>query len=226
MEILNYIVNLFKDWGYWIVFFGVMLENAGVPVPGETILLAAGFFASRHGFNLWLVMIIAAVGAVLGDNAGYWIGRRVGRGFLLKYGKYVMLTQKRFNQMESFFHSHGDKTVLVARFITGFRVFTALFAGASHMHWSKFFLFNVLGAIAWAVVMALLGYFFGESWHLLEQYVKGAGVIIAAGIVVALLVRFFWKRRKAAKEIELAAMDASEPVVTKEAESVTVGEKE
>src|SRR5436190_9132548 len=94
------IIHLFHQYGYWIVFFGVMLENAGIPVPGETILLVAGFFASRHGFNLWLVMIIAAVGAVLGDNAGYWIGRRAGRGILLKYGRYVFLTEKRFMQME------------------------------------------------------------------------------------------------------------------------------
>ncbi|MBI3650909.1 MAG: DedA family protein [Acidobacteria bacterium] len=209
------IIQLFHQYGYWIVFFGVMIENAGVPVPGETILLVAGFFASRHGFNLWLVMLIAAVGAVLGDNAGYWLGRKAGRGFLLRYGKYVLLTEKRFTQMETFFHQHGDKTVLVARFITGFRVFTALFAGASHMNWSRFVLFNVLGAISWAVVMTLLGYFFGESWHLLEQYVKGAGWILAGAVVVALLGRFFWKRRKAASA-------ASSNALLSEAESTAM----
>jgi membrane protein DedA with SNARE-associated domain len=207
LEILDYIVKLFTEWGYWIVFFGVMLENAGLPVPGETILLAAGFFASRHGFNLGLVMLIATTGAVLGDNAGYWIGRRAGRRLLLRYGKYIFLTEHRFIQMERFFHRHGDKTVLVARFLFGFRVFTALFAGASHMDWSKFLFFNVLGAIAWAVVMALLGYFFGESWHLLEQYVKGAGWVLASAIVVALILRFFWKRRKQAMEAESAEIE-------------------
>ena len=194
------IISLFQQYGYWIVFFGVMLENAGLPVPGETVLLVAGFFASRHGFSLPIVILIATTGAVLGDNAGYWIGRRLGRGLLIKYGKYVFLTEKRFVQMERYFASHGDKTVLVARFITGFRVFTALFAGASHMAWNRFFLFNVLGAISWAVVMASLGYFFGESFHLLEKYIKGAGWILAGMVVAAFIGHLIWKRLKVKKD--------------------------
>src|ERR1051326_5855457 len=117
MDILGTLLDLFKGYGYWIVFFGVMLENAGLPVPGETILLAAGFFASEGHFSISLVMIIATTGAVLGDNGGYWIGHRVGRSVLLKYGRYVMLTEARFCSMEKYFASHGDKTVLVARFI-------------------------------------------------------------------------------------------------------------
>ena len=98
--------------------------------------------------------------------------------------------------MEKYFATHGDKTVLVARFITGFRVFTALFAGASGMRWRTFFIFNVLGAISWAVVMTLLGFFFGKSWHLLEQYIKGAGFILAGIALVMLIVYQLLKRRK------------------------------
>lgn len=196
MDILEPLLNLFKAYGYWIVFFGVMLENAGLPVPGETILLAAGFFASQHHFSVPVVMTIATTGAVLGDNCGYWIGHRVGRGLLVRYGKYVMLTESRFRSMEKYFESHGDKTVLVARFITGFRVFTALFAGATGMRWSKFLLFNVLGAISWAVVMTLLGFFFGKSWSLLEQYIKGAGLVLVAILAIAFIVYQILKRRK------------------------------
>ena len=207
MGIRETLINLFKSYGYWIVFFGVMLENAGVPVPGETILLAAGFFASEAGeghFSIITVMCIATIGAVLGDNCGYWIGHRVGRGLLIKYGRYVMLTEARFSAMEIYFHSHGDKTVLVARFITGFRVFTALFAGASRMRWPKFLLFNVLGAISWAVVITLLGYFFGQSWHLLEEYIKGAGWVLAGAIVVAIIAYQIFKRRKKNREAKQA----------------------
>lgn len=196
MNILDTLLQLFKDYGYWIVFFGVMLENAGLPVPGETILLAAGFFASEGHFALPMVMLIATAGAVLGDNCGYWIGHRVGRGVLIKYGRFVLLTETRFRSMEKYFTKHGDKTVLVARFITGFRVFTALFAGASHMRWRTFFIFNVLGAISWAVVMTLLGFFFGKSWELLEQYIKGAGFVLAGIAVVAIIIFQLIKRRK------------------------------
>lgn len=198
MDILQTLLDLFTSYGYWIVFFGVMLENAGLPVPGETILLAAGFCASLGHFSVPMVMLIATAGAVLGDNCGYWIGHRVGRGVLLKYGRYVMLTEARFRGMEKFFERHGDKTVLVARFITGFRVFTALFAGASGMRWRTFFIFNVLGAISWATVMTLLGFFFGQSWHLLEQYIKGAGFIFAGAVVVGFVVYHLLKRRKLA----------------------------
>jgi len=196
MNVLDTLLQLFKSYGYWIVFFGVMLENAGLPVPGETILLAAGFVASEGDFSVPMVMLIATAGAVLGDNCGYWIGHRVGRGVLVKYGRFVLLTETRFRSMETYFAAHGDKTVLVARFITGFRVFTALFAGASHMRWRTFFIFNVLGAVSWAVVMTLLGYFFGKSWDLLEQYIKGAGFILAGAVVVLIVVFQLLKRRK------------------------------
>jgi len=205
MNILDTLLQLFKDYGYWIVFFGVMLENAGLPVPGETILLAAGFFASEGHFSVPMVMLIATAGAVLGDNCGYWIGHRVGRGVLIKYGRFVFLSETRFRSMEKYFESHGDKTVLVARFITGFRVFTALFAGASHMRWRTFFIFNVLGAISWAVVMTLLGFFFGKSWELLEQYIKGAGFVLAGIVVIAIIVLQLIKRRKRIAEAERAA---------------------
>ena len=196
MNILDTLLKLFANYGYWIVFLGVMLENAGVPVPGETILLAAGFFASQGYFRLGLVMLIATTGAILGDNGGYWIGRRLGRTLLLRYGKYVFLSEKRFETMEGFFGKHGDKTVLVARFITGFRVFTALFAGASHMSWSRFLCFNAMGAVVWSVTMSLLGFFFGRSWALLERWTKGAGAGLAGAAVVAFIIYKLIKRRR------------------------------
>lgn len=186
---MDIIVNLLAEWGYVIVFFGVMLENAGLPVPGETVLLAAGFFASQGRISLGWVIVTALLGAVLGDNAGYWIGRRLGRTLLVKYGRFVFLTEERLVSMEVFFEKHGDKMVAVARFITGFRVFTALFAGASVMPWRRFFVFNVVGAVAWSVAISLLGYFFGKSWTVLEQWIRGAGVVLAALVIIALVVR-------------------------------------
>jgi membrane protein DedA with SNARE-associated domain len=165
-------------------------------------------------------MAIATVGAVLGDNGGYWIGHRVGRSLLIKYGRFVMLTEARFSSMEKYFESHGDKTVLVARFITGFRVFTALFAGATRMRWSKFFLFNVLGAISWAVVMTLLGYFFGKSWDLLEQYLKGAGIALAGVVVVAIIVYQLLKHRRKSMEAEQEPVSVTH-VASGEAEAVS-----
>ncbi len=151
---LQLIEQYMLAYGYWAVFFGVMLENAGVPVPGETILLIAGYFAASRSdqFNIIRVMITAATGAVVGDNIGFAIGHHYGRGILLRFGRFIFLTPKRLENMEKYFQSHGNKTILVARFITGLRVFAALLAGASKMRWRVFFVYNVAGALLWSIV--------------------------------------------------------------------------
>ena len=201
---LDTLISYFDQYGYLVVFFGVMLENAGVPLPGETILLAAGFRASQGAFHLWEVMAIAAAGAVLGDNAGYFIGRKLGRAALERFGRYAGLTHARVAHMDKFFLSHGDKTILVARFITGLRVFAALLAGASRMPWREFALYNFLGAVLWSFVISLVGFFFGRSWDLLEKWIKGAGLIML-GIVVVAAIIFAVLRRRRLREADLKA---------------------
>lgn len=207
MNILDTLSKLFISYGYWTVFIGVMLENAGLPIPGETILLAAGFFAASGQFTLPLVMLVAATGAVIGDNIGFAIGHHYGRGFLLRYGKYVFLTPRRFVHINNFFEKHGEKTILVARFITGLRVFAAILAGASEMRWRVFVIYNIAGAIMWAVVITLLGYLFGNSWPLLERWVGRSGVfMLLAGIVIAVVLwRVHVHRKTAKKATKLAA---------------------
>src|ERR1700730_16375555 len=181
---LQLIEQYMLAYGYWAVFFGVMLENAGVPVPGETILLIAGYFASTGHFHLALVMLIAATGAVIGDNIGFAIGHHFGRGVLLRVGRFFFLTPKRFARMEKYFEDHGNKTILVARFITGLRVFAALLAGASKMPWRIFFVFNVAGAILWSVVITSLGYLFGQSLPLLLKWVGRSETVLLVAIIM------------------------------------------
>jgi len=200
MDLLHNSLELIEQYmilyGYWVVFFGVMLENAGLPVPGETILLVAGYFASEQNFNIALVMLIAAFGAVVGDNIGFGIGHHFGRAFLLRVGRYVFLTPERFAHIDSYFHKHGNKTIFVARFITGLRVFAALFAGASKMRWSVFLFYNVSGAIVWSIVITTLGYLFGQSLPLLVEWVGWSGTVL---LIAVLLIGFItWRiyRRK------------------------------
>jgi len=196
---LQLIEQYMLAYGYWAVFFGVMLENAGVPVPGETILLIAGYFASTGEFHLGLVMIIAATGAVVGDNIGFAIGHHFGRNVLLRVGRFFFLTPKRFEHMENYFERHGNKTILVARFITGLRVFAALLAGASRkMPWRVFFVYNVAGALLWSVVITTLGYLFGQSLPLLIKWVGRSGtILLVLAVVIAIIV---WRVRKHRKE--------------------------
>src|SRR3984893_15540707 len=191
---LQLIEQYMLAYGYWAVFFGVMLENAGVPVPGETILLIAGYFASTGEFHLALVMLIAATGAVIGDNIGFAIGHHYGRNVLLRIGRFFFLTPKRFARMEKYFEDHGNKTILVARFITGLRVFAALLAGASKMPWRVFVVYNVAGAILWSVVITTLGYLFGASLPLLVKWVGRSGtILLIAAIVIGVVI---WRVRK------------------------------
>jgi membrane protein DedA with SNARE-associated domain len=191
---LQLIEQYMLAYGYWAVFFGVMLENAGVPVPGETILLVAGYFASTGEFHLALVMLVAATGAVIGDNIGFAIGHHYGRGFLLRVGRFFFLTPKRLEHMENYFESNGNKTILVARFITGLRVFAALLAGASKMRWRVFVVYNVAGAILWSVVITSLGYLFGQSLPLLVKWVGRSGTaLLIAAILIGLVI---WRVRK------------------------------
>src|SRR3954468_12580837 len=200
MDFLHNLLPLIEQYmlayGCWTIFFGVMLENAGLLVPGETILLVGGYFAASHPdhFNLFRVMITAAVGAVIGDNIGFWVGHHFGRSFLLKVGRFVFLTPKRLDHMEHYFKSHGNKTILVARFITGLRVFAAILAGASKMPWRIFFVYNVAGAVLWSIVITLLGYVFGQSLPLLVKWVGRSGtILLIAAVVLALIV---WKIRR------------------------------
>jgi len=191
---LQLIEQYMLAYGYWAVFFGVMLENAGVPVPGETILLIAGYFASTGEFHVGLVMLIAATGAVVGDNIGFAIGHHYGRNFLLKVGRFFFLTPKRLAHMENYFERHGNKTILVARFITGLRVFAALLAGASKMPWRVFIVFNMAGAVLWSVVITMLGYLFGQSLPLLIKWVGRSGTILLICAIVGGLI--IWRVRK------------------------------
>ena len=186
-------------YGYWAIFFGVMLENAGIPVPGETILLIAGYFASTGEFHLGLVMLIAASGAVIGDNIGFAIGHHYGRTVLLRFGRFIFLTPKRVKRMENYFESHGNKTILVARFITGLRVFAALFAGASKMPWRVFVVYNVAGAVLWSIVISTLGYLFGTSLPLLVKWVGRSGTIL---LIAAILIGVIAWRVRSHQESE------------------------
>src|SRR2546427_8077151 len=197
---LQLIEHYMLAYGYWAVFFGVMLENAGVPVPGETILLIAGYFASTGEFNIALVMLIAATGAIVGDNIGFSIGHHYGRGFLLRIGRFFFLHPKRLEHMEKFFERHGDKTILVARFITGLRVFAALLAGASRkMPWRVFVVYNMVGAVLWSVVITTLGYLFGASLPLLVKWVGRSGTILLVAAIVVGIVSWRAQRYRKSK---------------------------
>lgn len=187
MSAIDGILSLLAQYGYLIVFFGVMAESAGVPLPGETILIAAGVLAQRSGLDLGDAILFGILGAVVGDQIGYWAGRRGGRPFVLRWGRYLFITPERLRGAEDFFSRHGGKAVFVARFVAGLRVFGALVAGISHMRWRTFLLYNALGGMIWATAAVLAGYFLGGSLGLVEQWLGQATLLLAAVLVLILL---------------------------------------
>ncbi|MGB3681483.1 MAG: bifunctional DedA family/phosphatase PAP2 family protein [Rubrobacteraceae bacterium] len=187
MHAIDGILSLLAQYGYLIVFFGVMAESAGAPLPGETILIAAGVLAQRSGLDLGDAILFGILGAVIGDQIGYWAGRKGGRPFVLRWGRYVLITPERLRGAENFFARHGGKAVFMARFVAGLRVFGALVAGISHMRWRTFLLYNALGGAIWATAAVLVGYLLGGSLGLVEQWLGRATFLLGAVLVFILI---------------------------------------
>jgi len=163
-------------------------------VPGETILLAGAVLARFGHLSLAWVIAIAIVGAVLGDNLGFLIGRRGGR-VLLERGRLFGLSAARLAQFDAFFARHGAKTVFIARFVTGLRVVGAVLAGASTLPWGRFLFFNVAGAVTWAATFGAVGYALGYSWETIERWIGHLGLVLLLVIAAAAAVAFLRSRR-------------------------------
>jgi len=187
--------DLFSQYGYAVVFLGVFLENTGLPIPGETALLAGAALAHFGELSLVRVILVAIAAATLGDNLGFLIGRRGGRQFIERFGGRIGLTAKRLRQFDHFFDRHGARTVFIARFITGLRVFGAVLAGASRLRWRDFLIYNAAGAIVWCTVIGIAGYTLGHSWELLEKWIGRTGLIGLAAVVVLAAIAVARSRR-------------------------------
>jgi membrane protein DedA with SNARE-associated domain len=174
------------DYGYLAVAGFLFFEDFGVPLPGETMLIAASLYAGAGHLNAFLVGIVAFFAAVLGDNVGYLIGRRGGRRLVERFGKYVLLTSDRLDRAERFFNEHGGKIVVVARFVEGLRQANGLIAGTIEMHWAKFVACNALGAALWVAVWTSLGYFAGDHVETVSHYFTYAAIGI--GVIAVLVV--------------------------------------
>jgi membrane protein DedA with SNARE-associated domain len=197
MQLWDAMLSLIERYGYLIVFLGVMLEGIGIPLPGETVLITAGALAHRGSLTLWETMVMGSLGAVMGGQAGYLIGRFGGRPFVLRWGRYAFITPDRLGRAEMFFERHGGKAVFLARFITGLRVFGALVAGMSRMSWRKYTLYSVLGGLLWAAAAVALGYFLWASLSLVEHWIGRISLLLAAAVVLVVILR--WSYRKATR---------------------------
>lgn len=185
--------GFFDEHGYWTVFCALLLENAGVPVPGETILLFASFLAfSEKELHVPLIILVGIAAATIGDNIGYLIGHRGGRRLLERYKHVFRIKQTLINRGEALFAKHGHLTIFFARFVFGMRIIAGPLAGVLRMPWKQFALFNFLGATVWVTVITAVGYKFGEHWGKLVKVMGRVNLIIF--IVVAYIAWAAWRR--------------------------------
>jgi membrane protein DedA with SNARE-associated domain len=185
--------------GLILLFLAVAIESAGVPVPGETALIAAAVLAREGHYSLFWVIVIAAVGAIVGDNAGYWLGRLGGRKLLDRWSITRRHAEKVLPPAERFFQKHGAKTVFFGRFVALLRVTSAWLAGISHMPWWRFLLWNAAGGIVWAAGIAILAY---EAGKAVADAVERYGLYAVVVLLVVAVFGFFVMRRLRARMLE------------------------
>ena len=187
------LVHLLGEYGYGLVFVVIMLEAMGVPFPGESMIIAAAIYAATTGkLSIWGVVPSAIGGAIMGDNFGYLIGRWAGIPLLRRYGRHVGLTDKRLDLSRYLFKTQGGKVVFVGRFIAILRTFVALFAGANHMGWKTFLLWNAVGGVVWASLYGVGAYLLGD---VVKRLAGPIGIAIGAAAAVVIVTAIVLLRR-------------------------------
>jgi membrane-associated protein len=201
------LIDVAESIGYPLLFLLIAIETMGIPLPGETALITAGVVASRGRLHIEIVIALAATAAILGDNVGFALGRRLGRRLLSAPGPLHRHRLRVLSVGEPFFDRHGPKAVFLGRWVTGLRITAAWLAGANRMRWPVFVFWNALGGIAWAASVGLLSYYLG---HTAERFLKASGlvalgaVVLAAG-VLALVLR--WRRERGEDAVEKVLED-------------------
>jgi membrane protein DedA with SNARE-associated domain len=196
-DVLDFVNNLLIAHGYLVVLFGAALDNFGLPSSGDIVLFAGGLFANRGHLALPLVVLSGFAGALISDNAVYWIGRVGGRPLIGRILKmrflHFLVNEKSLSKVERYFENHGGKTVFVGRFGPGLRSMTPLFAGVTRMKYYRFVPYNVAAAAVWSVVYSLIGYVFGQYWTELLAVAKSFGYGVA-GLVFLVLLAYLLRR--------------------------------
>lgn len=189
--------HLLTQYGYVAVFFAVAAESLGVPVPGETVLIAAAIYAgSTHRLSVWLIFAVAAAAAVIGDNIGFWIGDKGGYRLLRRYGHYVRADPTKIKIGRLIFDRHGPKVVFFGRFVSVLRTYAAFLSGTMKMRWRRFLPWNATGGIVWAAIYSFVPYAIGDTIHAISTPADIALGVVAVVVIVAVI----WVlRRQAAR---------------------------
>lgn len=193
-DFAHHLTRLLQSYTYPALLLLVMLESLGIPLPGEIALVTAAAYASSGHISIYVVIILAALGATVGGVLGYLIGLKGGLPLLVRYGGYVGVRREHIARAHAFFEKHGAKTVLFGRFIALLRTWAAIIAGAAAMSFTTFVTYNTIGSVIWAIVFGWLGYYFGRDLPVLETYVSHVSSVLLAGLAIALVAYLVWRR--------------------------------
>ena len=199
-DFAHHLTRLLQSYTYPVLVILVLLESVGVPLPGEIALVTAAAYASLGHISIYVVIILAATGAIVGGVLGYWIGLKGGLPLLAHYGGYIGVRQAHIDRAHAFFEKNGAKTILFGRFIAILRTWAAIIAGTARMSFTKFVTYNTIGSVIWAIVFGWLGYYFGRDLPLLEIYISHASFGILIVLAVGMAVFIIWKRHANSRE--------------------------
>ncbi|EAJ0347917.1 DedA family protein [Campylobacter lari] len=188
-DIIDFLLTLAKDWGYWGIIFLMFIESSFFPFPSEVVMIPAGYLAHQNELNFWLCLLCGTFGALLGALLNYYLCYFLGREVLLKICKYFGVNEAKFAQFEAFFNKHGEISTFSGRLIPGLRQYISLPAGLARMNLKKFIFYTSLGAGIWCLILLILGYILGKNEDLLKEYLHF--VIIACIIFISMLLAIY-----------------------------------
>ncbi|CAA6804838.1 MAG: Putative integral membrane protein (DedA homolog) [uncultured Sulfurovum sp.] len=195
-EIVEFVVGLVEDMGYWGIFVMMFLESTFFPFPSEVAMIPAGILVAQGKMNLTVAILVGTAGSLFGALFNYFLARKYGRKGVLRFGKYFFFTEEKLQKMEKFFVEHGSFSTFVARLIPGVRQLVSLPAGLSKMHLGKFSLHTSLGAGIWVTVLVLLGYFIGGNEALIKEYLHQIIIGTLVLIFLASLIYVYLNKRR------------------------------
>ncbi len=198
-EIANFLVENIFDFGYAGIFILMAVESSFIPFPSEAVLIPAGYLASQGKMDVFVIFVCAVSGSLAGAYVNYFLAKKVGRAFLLKYGKYFFISNDAIYKMDRFFYKHGSISTFTGRLIPGIRQLISLPAGFALMNLKKFTLYTALGSGIWSAILIALGYFIGENEKLIKVYLKEITTFTLVFIFLAVLVYYFRQKSNNSK---------------------------
>jgi len=194
-EMINWLLSTIGSMGYPGIFLLMAMESSVIPVPSELVMPPAGYLAHQGEMNIWVAILMGTIGSLVGAYANYFAAHYLGRPLVLKYGKYVWITEEKFTKVESFFLRHGEISTFIGRLLPVIRHLISIPAGIAGMNHLRFSLYTLVGAGMWCTILAWIGYFIGKEQELIMKYSHQAviGVVLFSSVLVAVYV---WRQRR------------------------------